>query len=62
MSLINTKVQPFKTQAFHDGKFEEVTEKNFADGKKWSVVIFIRPIRPQREEGGRCQRIERIVR
>ena len=41
MSLINTKVQPFKTQAFHDGKFEEVTEKNFSDGKKWSVVIFM---------------------
>jgi peroxiredoxin (alkyl hydroperoxide reductase subunit C) len=41
MSLINTKVQPFKTQAFHNGKFEEVTEKNFSDGKRWSVVIFM---------------------
>ena len=41
MSLINTKVQPFKTEAFHDGKFEPVTEKNFSDGKKWSVVIFM---------------------
>ena len=40
-SLINTKVQPFKTEAFHDGKFEPVTEKNFSDGKKWSVVIFM---------------------
>ena len=25
-SLINTKVQPFKNQAFHNGQFEEVTE------------------------------------
>ncbi|TXI58709.1 MAG: peroxiredoxin, partial [Limnohabitans sp.] len=25
MSLINTQVQPFKTQAFHNGKFIEVT-------------------------------------
>ena len=40
-SLINTKVLPFKTEAFHDGKFEQVTDKNFADGKKWSVVIFM---------------------
>ena len=41
MSLINTKVLPFKTQAFHNGKFEEVTEKNFSNGKTWSVVIFM---------------------
>lgn len=34
MSLINTKVQPFKAQAFHNGKFEEVTEKNFSNGKQ----------------------------
>ena len=26
MSLINTHVQPFKAQAFHNGKFIEVTE------------------------------------
>ena len=26
MSLINTQVQPFKNQAFHNGKFIEVTE------------------------------------
>jgi hypothetical protein len=26
MSLINKPVQPFKTQAFHNGKFIEVTE------------------------------------
>ncbi|MEZ5723454.1 MAG: redoxin domain-containing protein, partial [Paracoccaceae bacterium] len=41
MSLINTKVLPFATQAFHNGKFEEVTEKNFSNGKNWSVVIFM---------------------
>ena len=41
MSLINTKVQPFKTQAFRNGKFEEVTEKNLSNGKSWSVVIFM---------------------
>ena len=28
MSLINTQVQPFKAQAFHNGKFVEVTEQN----------------------------------
>ncbi|MGZ8271468.1 MAG: peroxiredoxin, partial [Methylophilus sp.] len=26
MSLINTQVQPFKAQAFHNGKFIEVTD------------------------------------
>ena len=40
-SLINTKVQPFKNQAFHNGQFEEVTEKNLSNGKNWSVVIFM---------------------
>ena len=40
-SLINSKVQAFKTQAFHNGKFEEVTEKNLSNGKNWSVVIFM---------------------
>ena len=39
MSLINTQVQPFKTQAFHNGKFIEVTEQSFKG--KWSVVIFM---------------------
>ena len=28
MSLINTQVQPFKANAFHNGKFIEVTEKD----------------------------------
>ena len=38
MSLINTEVQPFKAQAFHNGKFVEVTEASLKG--KWSVVIF----------------------
>ena len=39
MSLINTQVKPFKTQAFHDGKFIEVTDETLKG--KWSVVIFM---------------------
>ena len=39
--LINTKVQPFKVNAFHNGKFVEVTEKDWSNGKNWSVVIFM---------------------
>jgi len=39
MSLINTQVQPFKAQAFHNGKFVEVTEANLQG--KWSVIIFM---------------------
>ena len=39
MSLINTQVQPFKTEAFHNGKFIEVTEKSLHG--KWSVLIFM---------------------
>ena len=39
MSLINTAVKPFKTQAFHNGKFIEVTEASLKG--KWSVVIFM---------------------
>jgi peroxiredoxin len=38
MSLINTKVKPFKNQAFKDGKFLEVTDKSLAG--KWSVFVF----------------------
>ncbi len=38
-SLINTQVQPFKAQAFHNGQFIEVTEANLKG--KWSVVIFM---------------------
>jgi len=39
MSLINTQVKPFKTQAFHNGKFIEVTDETLKG--KWSVVIFM---------------------
>jgi alkyl hydroperoxide reductase subunit AhpC len=39
MSLINTQVQPFKAQAFHNGKFVEVTDETLKG--KWSVVIFM---------------------
>ena len=39
MSLINSTVAPFKAQAFHNGKFVEVSEANFRG--KWSVVIFM---------------------
>ncbi len=39
MSLINTQVPPFKAQAFHNGKFVEVTEQTLQG--KWSVLIFM---------------------
>lgn len=39
MSLINTPVPAFKTTAFHNGKFIDVTEESFKG--KWSVVIFM---------------------
>ena len=39
MSIINTQVQPFKAQAFHNGKFVEVTEESWKG--HWSVVIFM---------------------
>ncbi|MEO8807355.1 MAG: peroxiredoxin, partial [Burkholderiaceae bacterium] len=35
MSLINTQVQPFKVQAFKNGKFIEVTEQSLKG--KWST-------------------------
>lgn len=38
MSLIGTEVKPFKAQAYHNGKFIEVTEADFKG--KWSVVCF----------------------
>ena len=39
MSLINTAVKPFKAQAFHAGKFVEVSDESMKG--KWSVVIFM---------------------
>lgn len=39
MSLINTAVTPFRAQAFHNGKFIEVTDATLKG--KWSVLIFM---------------------
>ena len=39
MSLINTQVQPFKTTAFQNGKFIEVSDQTLKG--KWSVLIFM---------------------
>ncbi|MES2683653.1 MAG: alkyl hydroperoxide reductase subunit C [Pseudomonadota bacterium] len=39
MSLINTAVIPFKTQAFHNGKFIEVSDASLKG--KWSVLVFM---------------------
>jgi len=39
MSLINTQVQPFKAEAFHNGKFVTVTDESLKG--EWSVLIFM---------------------
>jgi NADH-dependent peroxiredoxin subunit C len=39
MNLINTAVKPFKTTAFHNGEFIEVTEASLKG--KWSVLVFM---------------------
>ncbi|MDD2844609.1 MAG: alkyl hydroperoxide reductase subunit C [Rhodoferax sp.] len=39
MSLINTQIPEFKAQAFHNGKFVEVSNESMKG--KWSVVIFM---------------------
>ena len=38
MSIINTTIKPFKTTAFHDGKFVEVTDASVKG--KWSIFFF----------------------
>lgn len=38
MSYINSEVKPFKAQAYHNGKFIEVTEADLKG--KWSIVFF----------------------
>ncbi|NLK29323.1 MAG: peroxiredoxin [Clostridiales bacterium] len=38
MSLVGTQVKPFKANAYHNGKFIQVTEEDFKG--KWSVVCF----------------------
>jgi peroxiredoxin len=39
MSLINTEVKPFKAQAYHNGKFVEVSDASLKG--KWSVIVFM---------------------
>ena len=39
MSIINTTIQPFKTTAFQNGKFIEVSDQTLKG--KWSVLIFM---------------------
>ncbi|MEW6695566.1 Alkyl hydroperoxide reductase subunit C [Tepidimonas thermarum] len=39
MSIINTQVPAFKAQAFHNGKFVEITEQSLKG--HWSVLIFM---------------------
>jgi peroxiredoxin len=39
MSLINTAVKPFKTTAYHNGKFVEFSDAHLKG--EWSVVIFM---------------------
>ncbi|HOW76969.1 MAG TPA: alkyl hydroperoxide reductase subunit C, partial [Candidatus Competibacteraceae bacterium] len=38
MSIINSEIKPFKAQAYHNGKFVEVTEASVKG--KWSVFFF----------------------
>ena len=38
MSLINTRVKPFKATAYHNGKFVEVSDATIRG--KWSVFVF----------------------
>ncbi len=38
MSLVNTTIKPFKAQAFHQGKFIEITEADLKG--KWSAFVF----------------------
>ncbi len=39
MSLINTEIKPFKANAFHNGKFIEVSDATLKG--KWSVIVFM---------------------
>jgi len=38
MSLINTQLQPFTAQAYHNGKFVTVSDADLKG--KWSVIVF----------------------
>ena len=37
-TIINTKVQPFKATAYHNGDFIDVSDADLLG--KWSVVVF----------------------
>jgi NADH-dependent peroxiredoxin subunit C len=39
MSLINTEIKPFKANAFHAGKFVEVSDASLKG--QWSVLVFM---------------------
>lgn len=39
MSLINTSIPAFKAQAFHNGKFVEVSDQTLKG--KWSILVFM---------------------
>ena len=38
MSLINSRVKPFKATAYHNGKFVDVSEETIRG--KWSIFVF----------------------
>lgn len=38
MSLVNTRIKPFKAKAFHQGKFIDVSDESALG--KWSVFFF----------------------
>ncbi|MBX7159919.1 MAG: alkyl hydroperoxide reductase subunit C [Acidimicrobiia bacterium] len=38
MSLVNTKIKPFKATAFHDGSFVDVSDADVAG--KWAIFFF----------------------
>ncbi len=38
MSLINTRIKPFKATAYHNGKFVDVSDESVAG--KWAVFVF----------------------
>lgn len=38
MSLINTQIKPFKTTAFHNGEFVDISNEDLKD--KWAIFFF----------------------
>ena len=39
MSLINTQIQPFEANAYHNGEFIKVSDNSLKG--QWSVLIFM---------------------